>query len=57
MRNMHYRGIPSIAGKTADQAVKILYDHCHQSAQMLDALNKEVEDLKDQIESLMQRLQ
>jgi len=55
MQNTQYYGIPSITGKTPDQAVKILYEHCHQTAQVLDAVNREVEELKRQVEELSQR--
>ena len=55
MRHMQFQGIPSITGKTPEQAVKILYEHCHLTAQVLDAVNREVEELKQQVEELSLR--
>lgn len=56
MRNVYYNGIPSIVGKSPDQAIKILYDHCHLSGQLLAAVNKEAEELKDLVEQLEFRM-
>jgi flagellin-specific chaperone FliS len=56
MRNMRFQGIPDVSNETPQRAIKILYDHCYLAAQVLDTVNQEVEELKEQFEELSRRL-
>jgi prefoldin subunit 5 len=55
MRGISYNGIPTIKGKTPDQALEILYRHCDDMAQIVMRMNKEIEELKDEVEALRSR--
>lgn len=55
MRNLNYLGIPSIQNQTPEQAVDILHTFCFQAAQILVEMNKEIEELKDEVEQLRAR--
>jgi polyhydroxyalkanoate synthesis regulator phasin len=56
MRNMRFQGIPDVSNETPQRAIKILYDHCYLAAQVLDTVNQEVEELKEQVKELSRRL-
>jgi hypothetical protein len=55
MRNVNYLGMPRIEGKTPAEALDILYRHCDEMAQIVVQMNREIEDLKDEIEELRSR--
>ena len=44
--------MPDIRGKTPEQAIKILYDHCHDTAVQVMHLSNELEDLKKKVARL-----
>jgi len=44
--------MPDIRGKTPEQALKALYDHCHETAVQVMRLNNELEDLKEKVVKL-----
>jgi hypothetical protein len=44
--------MPTIQGKTPEQALKVLYDHCHETAVQVMLLNNELEDLKEKVAQL-----
>ena len=52
MRNANFNGIPPIQGKPVPEALDILYRHCYETAQLIDAMNKEIEELKYEVEQL-----
>jgi hypothetical protein len=41
--------MPDIQGKTPEQALKALYDHCHELAVQVMRLTNELEDLKRKV--------
>jgi prefoldin subunit 5 len=55
MRGIVYNGIQSLKGKSPEQAFDILYRHCDEMAQFIMRLNKEIEELKDEVEQLRSR--
>jgi prefoldin subunit 5 len=55
MKNVNYLGIPRIQEKTPVEALDILYRHCDEMAQIVAQMNKEIEDLKDEVEELRSR--
>ena len=56
MRNVQFNGIPTISGKPVQEALEILYRHCYETAQLVDAMNKEIEELKYEVEQLKFRV-
>lgn len=48
--------MPDIRGKTPEQAVKILYDHCQETALHVMRLSNELEDLKLKVAQLERRI-
>jgi hypothetical protein len=47
--------MPSIDGMKPEQAVKVLHSHCYDTGVVILQMNREIEDLKDQIEQLIAR--
>jgi hypothetical protein len=56
MHDTHYYGMPDISNLTPQQAIMKLYEHCDQTARLLDTVNKEVEELKRQVVDLSLRV-
>ncbi len=44
--------MPDIYGKTPEQQIKALYDHCHDAAIRLMRVNTELEELKQKVAQL-----
>ena len=44
--------MPNIQGKSPQDAIKILYDHCHETAIQIMRLSNDIEDLKEEIEQI-----
>ena len=56
MRNLTFNGCPDISGKSTQVALEILAQNCRDTGQIVFALNKEIEELKDEIEQLKMRI-
>ncbi|MGK5014985.1 hypothetical protein [Janthinobacterium sp. HLS12-2] len=56
MRNLTFNGGPDISGKSTQAALEILAQNCRDTGQIVFALNKEIEELKDEIEQLKMRI-
>lgn len=46
--------MPNIQGKPPQEALKLLYDHCHETAIQVMKLNNDLEDLKQKVYRLEQ---
>jgi len=46
--------MPNIQGKLPQEALKILYDHCYDTAMQVMRLSNELEDLKQKVARLEQ---
>jgi len=46
--------MPSIQGKSPQEALQLLYDHCHDTATQIMKLSNELENLKQKITRLEQ---
>lgn len=55
MRNVNYLGIPRLQGKSPAEALDVLCRHCDDMAQIVVQMNKEIEELKDEVEALRSR--
>lgn len=55
MNNLNYHGMPSFEGKTVEEVISLLIQHCRDSAENLVAINQEVEALKAEVEHWKER--